>query len=255
MGKLLLTSLILRYDLYGFMKKLTAHILLISVFISLASNLFVNQTFASEFALTQVRIDRHKTSSSTGGQVCATTPNVDNGTENNVQIIFPTGFTVNTTASNWTVNTSNIPQDSTAWPGITTATAVSGQIVTFPSSNLTTDTKYCFNFALLNTLTTSSSTGNYEGTLRTRATNTVVDSQNFGLSVNNNDQITVTATVPADPDDFEAELELTSPVNATFKQDTVLSFTFTYGSNLSYSSTITPQIEWDLGTITGAAPP
>ncbi|MDO8269110.1 MAG: hypothetical protein Q7T54_00375, partial [Candidatus Levybacteria bacterium] len=197
-----------------------------------------------------VRLDRLTRSTTTGGTICATPESA--GTETSIQVIFPTGMTVNSTASNWTIDTSDIPDGSTAMPGVTTATAVSGQAVTFPISDLSTGTQYCFKFSSTNTLTTPSSTGNYEGTLRTRnASNTTIDTRNFGIAIISNDRITVTATVPASPTDFVSLLALSNPENGYLREETTLTYTLNYGSYLTNATSITVQAGWDLGTIQG----
>ena len=130
--------------------------------------------------------------------ICATPET--SGTENSIQIVFPTGFNVNSNPSNWTITTSNLPTGSIALPGIGTATAVSGQTVTFPSNNLSVGTEYCFNFVSSNTLTTPSSTGSYTGILRTvNSSNQVIDYHPFTVTIVANDGISVTATVAEIP--------------------------------------------------------
>lgn len=208
-------------------------------------------TYSGELTSTYLRLDRQKASTSTGGLLCATTPASDNGVENNVQIIFPTAFTVNSTASNWTVSLSDIPQGSSAWPGIATATSISGQTVTFPSSDLSANTTYCFSFSASNTLTNPSTNGSYVATIRTRnSSNTTIDSMDIAL-VTTNDSITVTATVPANPTDFQAKLDLISQSKNPITEDTTLTYRLTYGSYLTYPSNITVESQWGLGTIQG----
>ena len=151
---------------------------------------------AGNFEQAYVRLERLKASTTTGGTVCAQADTV--ATEADVQVVFPTGFTVNTTASNWTVTTTNLPAGATAWPGINTASAVSGQTVTFPSSDLTVSTLYCFNFSGTSTLTTGTAGNDKTGTITTRTSGpATIDSSGYALSVVSDDQIVVTATVPA----------------------------------------------------------
>ena len=114
---------------------------------------FVSISQAANLEVAYVRLDRLAASIATGGTVCAQAETV--GTEVDVQVVFPTGFTVNSTPGNWTVTTTNLPSGATAWPVIGTATAVSSQTVTFPSTDLTISTLYCFNFTGTSTLTTS----------------------------------------------------------------------------------------------------
>lgn len=156
---------------------------------------------ATNLTEAMVRLDRLTTSTATSGRVCAT-PSATNlaSTEASVQVTFPSGFTVNGTAGNWTVNTTGLDSGQTAWPGINTATAVSSQTVTFPSTNLSSaSTLYCFNFTGTSTLSTPGSTGNnLNGTITTRTSGPVdIDSSSYALSIISNDQITVTASVGA----------------------------------------------------------
>lgn len=234
------------------MKK-SAPVLLVITLISFVTPILSGKVYAGDLG-TLVRLDRTAISRATGGTICATPEST--GTETQIQVVFPTGFTVNQTASNWTVTTTNLPSGSIALPGINTATAVSGQIVTFPSNDLSTSTEYCFNFASTNTLTTASSTGTHVGILRTmNASNDVVDYHAFGISLATSDAINVTATVAANPTDFQADLALTDPLNGTFSQSTTLTYTLTYGNKLSYPADITVEASWDTGTIQGNSTP
>lgn len=151
---------------------------------------------AANLTLAMVRPDRLAASTATGGMVCAKSTTTD--VETQVKVTFPTGFATVDTPANWTVTTTNIPADATAWIGIGTATAASGQDVTFPSGDMVVGTLYCFNFSATSTLTTHATPGNnYTGTVTTqKAGPTDIDSSGYALSVISNDQIVVTATVP-----------------------------------------------------------
>ncbi len=171
--------------------------LLISFF-SLFFPLFLWGGTAQAASMTQtvLRLDRLKASTATGGTVCAKPATAS--TEADVQVTFPTGFTVNGTASNWTVTTTNLPLSATAWVGIGTATSVSSQTVTFPSGDLVVGTLYCFNFSGTTTLTTSSAGNDKTGTVVTRTSGpATIDTGSYALSIISNDQIVVSATVPA----------------------------------------------------------
>lgn len=152
---------------------------------------------AANLTQAMVRPDRLASSTATGGMVCAksTTASV----ETTVKVTFPTGFATVDTPANWTVTTTNIPSDATAWIGIGTASAATGQDVTFPSGDMVVGTLYCFNFTGTSTLTTHATPGdNYTGSITTQlAGPTEIDSSSYALSIVSNDQIVVTATVPA----------------------------------------------------------
>ena len=154
-----------------------------------------------QFSQAFLRLDRHKSSTATGGTICATPPASSPGSEANFQITFPTqtgtDFTVNSTAANWTVTTTNLPTGATAWPSIGTASSVSGKTVTFPSGALTPSTQYCFNFSGTNTLTNGSAGNSLTGTMHTRTSGAVViDETNYATAIIADDQIVVSAVVP-----------------------------------------------------------
>ena len=150
-----------------------------------------------------VRFDRLSTGAAISGTACLKTSTV--GTETNVVIVFPVDWTISQTAANWTVSTTNLPVDplgggaATAWPGIGTATSVSGVSVVFPGSDLTTNTFYCFNFAGAGGSTVGSPGNDKTGQLKTQGGAPYVDSVNYATSVvtSGGEQITVTASVSA----------------------------------------------------------
>lgn len=170
--------------------------LLLSLMTILATN---NRVSAATLSQTLVRFDRMKINAATTGLVCAKPATV--ATEVDVQVTFPTGYTVSTTTSNWTVSTGTTtgwPSGASAWSGIGTATAASGQIVTFPSSDLSVGTLYCFNWTNTAALSVkSSATANNSGNVSTRASGpSVIDSGDFATASIADDQIAVSASVP-----------------------------------------------------------
>ncbi len=202
---------------------------ILSLVLGLLAPLFMaNQAQAGVFNQAYVRLDRMKASTTTGGLICAN-PSTSS-TEADVQVTFPTGFTVNGTASNWTVTTSNLPSGATAWAGIGTATAVSSQTVTFPSSDLSTGTLYCFNFASSSTLTTGTSGSDKTGTITTRTGGaSTIDSTTYATAVVSDDQIVVSATVPAllnfalsgNTDSFSSDLSSSSVISTSGRTVTI----------------------------------
>lgn len=187
----------------------------------------VNHASAAQFGEAFVRLDRLTAETTTGGRVCAEPSTVS--TEASVQVMFPTtngtDYVVNGTASNWTVDTSDLDSGQTAWPGIGTATDVTSKTVTFPSGDLTVGTLYCFNFSATSTLTTSSAGASetIRGTITTRTSAPAnIDQTTYSQSIITNDQIVVSAVVPpsfsfalsANTDSFLTDLS-TSGVVAT----------------------------------------
>lgn len=148
-----------------------------------------------------VRFNRLSTGAAISGTACLKSTLT---TQTNVVIVFPAGWTISGTASNWTVTTTNLPTDpvgggaATAWPGIGTATSVSGLSVVFPGTALAAGTFYCFNFS--GASSTVGSAGNDQtGQLKTQGGAPYTDSLNYSTSVvaSGGEQITVTASVSA----------------------------------------------------------
>jgi hypothetical protein len=153
---------------------------------------------------TIIRLDRMAISQPTTGEVCAQ-PQTTSAVNVDVQVTFPTGFTVNTTGSNWATSTTDILSGSTVWPGIGAATATAlGQTVTWTygsSQTLTAGTLYCFRWTNTAALSTpGSASGSLTGTVTTRTTAAAtIDSGAYATAIvgANADQIAVSASVPA----------------------------------------------------------
>lgn len=195
--------------------------------------------FAPEVALattgfqqSYIRLDRMKISTATGGTICAQPNTV--ATEGKVVVNFPSTYSVNTTAANWTVTTTNLPAGSTAWPSIATATSATSpaNVVTFPSGDLTVGTMYCFNFTGTSTLTTATSIASSQQALLQTQTSgaTVIDLSQIALANITDDQIVVTAVVPpsfqftlsGNTDTFTTNLDPSSVVSTTGKTVTIV---------------------------------
>jgi hypothetical protein len=176
------------------------HIVVAAILVlSLITSMIVaRNAYAAALTQVMVRFDRMQTSTATTGTVCAKPATV--GTETTVKVSFPTGYTVSTTAGNWTVNTTNTgwPSGGTAWLGIGTASTAVAQDVTFPSSDLVVGTLYCFNWTNTAAVSTASGASNTNtGTVTTQATGpATIDASTFVTSTIADDTIDVTATVP-----------------------------------------------------------
>lgn len=177
-----------------------ASIIAITAVVALSSLIIAMTSHVEAAALTQVlvRFDRMKVSTATTGTVCAKAATA--ATEADVQVDFPTGYTVSTTTGDWTVNTSSLawPATAAAWPGIGTATAASGQTVTFPSGDLVVGTLYCFNWTNSAAVSVKAgATSSNSGTITTRASGpSTIDSATYSTASISDDQIAVSATVP-----------------------------------------------------------
>ena len=178
--------------------RLLGKLLIVAVFALAPLLVTAGNTHAASLSETMVRFDRLAVSTPTTGTVCATQSST--GTDASVEVTFPTGYTVSSTVGSWTVSTTNSgwPSGAAAWPGVNTATTVTGQTVTFPSSALTNGTLYCFNWTNTAAVTTQSTPSNSNsGTVATyTSTPTLIDSGSYVTSTVTNDEIQVTATVP-----------------------------------------------------------
>lgn len=179
-----------------YLRVLITTVVFVGVLVVMGS--YPSDSYAAQLSEGFVRLDRLTASTTTGGTVCAKITTTGS-TDAKIKVTFPTGFTVNTTASNWTVTTTNLPLGATAMPGIDTATAVSGQQVTFPISDISSNsTLYCFNFAASSTLTNATAGNDKTGSISvTTSGDAEIDGGNYALSIVSNDQVSITATVPA----------------------------------------------------------
>lgn len=178
---------------------LPIHKLYLLSFLFLVGGLIsVTPAEAAQLDEAYVRLDRLKASSTTGGTVCAKVA-TSGSTDTTIRVSFPSGFTVDATASNWTVTTTNLPNGATAMPGIGTANLVSSQDVTFPISDISSDTTlYCFNFSSSTTLTNPSAGDDKTGTIYIEESGpSTIDSGGYALSIISDDQVVITATVPS----------------------------------------------------------
>ncbi len=214
--------------------------------------LFFSQiAHASNFSSTYIRFDRITSNTKTTGLVCAKP--ATNAVENSIGVTFPSNFTVNSDLSTWTVSTSNLPIDATPWPGINTATSVSSQSVIFPSSDLNVGTLYCFNFTNQNALTTGQ-TGNITGIISTYTpTLSLIDQSLYAITIQNNDHVTLTATVPVNINDLRISQNTVPVGGSTLNKDEELTVTISYGSNLTATKPFYLEASCDSGLIEGSS--
>jgi hypothetical protein len=156
-------------------------------------------------------------------------------TESSLRITFASGYTVAAGAGAITVSTASLPatvqgETLVAWPSITAGTAT-GQVVDFPSGNITPGTLY--GFYITAGITTPSSTGQYINTITTRD-GSDVDTAQIATRIITNDQVVITATVPptfsfvlgTNTTTFPTDLDPSAPTSAT-------GVTVTVGTNAS----------------------
>lgn len=231
------------------MKKIIALICLV-IFYFLVAQI----ASASGFTSAYVRLNNESANSSLSGTVCAQPSSATSDTENKVVIDFPDDFTISSSASNWITSTTNLPENSTAWPGIgSTATSVSGNTVTFSGNDLTLDTLYCFNFS--SSASSTGSTGSDKtGTITTKnSSNATIDETTYALAIVSSSQINITARVGSDPNDLQVNINLEG--NSPISQGSEQTFKITYGTILTYSTPLTLTAFWGQGTIEGDSAP
>jgi hypothetical protein len=179
-------------------KRIITSVLALVLVVGAVTPLLNNSAKAASLTQTQVRFDRMKVSSPTTGTVCAKPTST--ATEADVQVVFPTGYTVSTTVGNWAVNTTNLswPTGAVAWLGINTATAAALQTVTFPSGDLVAGTLYCFNWTNTAAVSiTATPSASNSGSITTRTSVPAsIDTSPYSTASINDDQIVVTASVP-----------------------------------------------------------
>ena len=215
---------------------------------------FTNPAYAADFTNAKIRLDSMKASSSPGNILVTATVNVVN-TEDSLQIAVGDAWTISSIASNFTTATSNLPSGTTAWPGISTATQVSGQTVTFPSNDLTPGTTY--GFYLTGGITVNPVTGNdanYLWSLSTRSGGSASSQASIAIPVIPNDQINISATITPPSSSFTTNIA-TPDDTILIPQETILEYTITYGSTYVYDSPLTLQAQWSKGTISGESTP
>lgn len=171
------------------------------------------------------------------------------GTELSLGISFDAGYTINATPANITVTTTGIPATYqgltlTAWPGIgSAATAVSGQNVTFASTDLTVATN-TYAFFITGGVTSPATTGQKIHKISTHSDATpdfsgytdAIDASRIAVytvadngSGTDGDQIVVTAKVPP-------------------------TYTFALSANSITLDTEAASVQYPGGTLNGAVP-
>jgi len=175
-------------------KRISVAILVVAIVLAAAVPAVMNHIVqAASLTQVAVRFDRMKVSTATTGTVCAKPTTV--GVESSVVVTYPTGYGLGLAATfttDTTTNTASWPSGAIAWPGVGTASNVTGQVVTFASGDLTVGNLYCFNW--INSAAVSITATPSASNSGTVATN--LDSSAFSTASIADDQIVVTASVP-----------------------------------------------------------
>lgn len=217
----------------------------------LFSAVFPAKTESADFTQSYIRLDRQKAQTPTTGLVCAEPSSL--GVENNVQVTFPADFTLSTNTGTWTVATTDIPTSATAWPGIGTATSISGKSATFPSSDLTTGILYCFKWSNSQAVTTGSTGQKTGASITTKTLGAVtIDSTNHTLFISNNDQVSLTAKIDPLANSASVLISGSPTEGSVLPQNQELTVTLSYRSNASGSFPFNLSGVWEQGLIEGS---
>jgi hypothetical protein len=179
--------------------------LLLAVFSISASGLS-EYVKVSAAPLTQalMRLDRMKTGINPIQNILIVAKPASTATEEKVRVVFNSSFSVNDTATNITISTANLPSElvasQTCYAMLTTssvAAAVDNTTVDFSVANLDTTTTYCF-FITNGVGNGAAGAGEYNHKIETLiAADALQDSADVSTRLIVNDQVTVTAVVPA----------------------------------------------------------
>src|ERR1035437_3765711 len=215
----------------------------------------VPKTEASSFTNAYVRLSQQTANTLLSGTICAQPSAASAGTENVILINFPSDFSISNNINAWTTNVSRIPSGANPWPNISShATAISGQAVTFSSTDLTTNALYCFNFSSSQS-TTGDSGSDKTGILTTKnSSNATIDSTAYALAILDSNRVAVSATVPPDASYLPVSIESTTAGN-NFPQNTTLNYKITYGLLTVGDFPLTIQAQWTQGTIADSPAP
>lgn len=168
---------------------------------------------------------------------------ISSANESTLQVTVPQNWTMSGSAGAFTVSSSNLPAGLSALPGISTATQVSGETITFPIADLTAGTSY--GFFITGGITKTPTSQSYQEqvwTLQTRQAGSPVDSVSVATPLVANDEIIVSASV------LPAATELTTSITASpsgiINQSAIVEYIITYESTYSSSTPLTVVAQW-----------
>lgn len=206
---------------------------------------------SQSFASAMIRLERQKENISPGNVLVQFTTSNASATEAKLTIEidsrYQSGVHFSSDPSAYTTSTSNLPSGTTALTVPTgMATSVSGSTVSFSISDLLPNTSYALYITGGFLLNRSADT--YRFILSTETSGAIViDTQNIFLATVANDQLAVSASIASSATNFL--LNLTSANTDEYvPQETEVVYTLTYGSELSYATPLTLEVEWAKAT-------
>ncbi len=230
-------------------KKLFIRALLLLLVISIIPISFAQ---AADFSAASIQLSRLAENVSPGPILIQAKTGVAD-TEDAVQVIVGSAWSIDTSASAFSVSTANLPTGIIAWPGINTASQVTGQTIIFPSNDLTPGITY--GFYITGGLLTNPTAGNnpqHLWQMKTQVSGSDSSIVEIAIPTIVNDQISVTASVAADPNSLQLAFSEDQGITSVQENQT-LSYTLTYGSTLPYSSAVTLRASWSTGTLSDSS--
>jgi hypothetical protein len=181
--------------------KLLTLVAITTLCLQLSYGVLSGTVFAASLTNTYVRLDRMKAATASTVRLVFTVPAGNAGTEENLKITVPDGFTVATSSQTGATAACASQTGATALPGTLTygGNNTNGQkgLTVSGVTNLSASTAYCVDFTLA-TAVTNPAAGQYSLTVETFTSGAaLIDSTSVAVRVVSDDQVVVSATVPA----------------------------------------------------------
>jgi len=212
------------------------------------------QILAANLDGVYIRPDRNKANLSPN-RVLVVIRTASSATENGIKVTVGSAWSLSTDNNDFEVSLANLPNGIIAYPGIGTATAVNGQQITFPGTDLTAGTDY--GFYIIGGIGVNPLVGdgqNYLWQLATLVDGNEDRSQSIEVPIVANDQISVTGTILANASDYQATIS--SDLVSRANQNQTINYKLTYGSySLVSTKPLVITANWSRGTLNGFPTP
>ncbi len=190
------------------------------------------------------------------GRILVQARSAETTAEDTLRITLGSAWSGSATAGSYTVATDNLPGGVTPWPGIGTASSVVGQVVSYPSGDLTPGVMYGFYLTGGIPTNPGSPGSNYQYSWRLETLEGSVPSSqsDAAISILPNDQVTITGIILPPASDYSVQVQ-GDDGGSTLSQNTAITYTVTYGSTYDFATPLTLQATWPLGTLEGGSSP
>jgi hypothetical protein len=207
--------------------------------------------FAANLEQTTIRLERTKAGQSPLPVLVMVESN-SLASEDGFRLRVPDEWQVETNATLITTRLTGLPSGVMAWPGMGSASAVTGHLINFPSGNLTSGVVY--GFYITGGIGANPSAGGYKWLAETIAGGSVADQMEIKVATLADDTIAVTGKVGAMASDFQ--LEMTADKTGYLSVDEEITFQINYGSYLQNNvKPLKISAEWSRGTVSGSPSP